>query len=154
MTPRNRRNGGHEPAPTLPMGPATLIQPQQQGPLIHVDPRAFEADFEPTGELVLLRTLKRKRSASEVQLPEGVSDGRPNRSQIVKVGPGQINVKESGEQGKLIRVPMDERFKPGAVVYPVFIDGKKLNVGKEEYIVTPASAIVAFSHAPPESLEE
>jgi co-chaperonin GroES (HSP10) len=116
---------------------------------MHVDPAMFERDFEPMGDLVLLRMLKVKESHGGIALPDGASDGQPRRAQVVKVGPGLMNHRANDGSRWLV----DERLKPGLVVYPMFAGGgMNVTVGDENYTLVQQSQILGLSGAPPESL--
>lgn len=148
----SRRNGhDHAARPELSI-PVPLIGQgaKQPAPLaMHVSPAAFEADAEPSGDLVLLRMLKPGKTAGGLELPDGASDGRPRRAQVVKVGPGLPN--HRANDGSTYR--MDKRLKPGVVVYPNF-NGPvmQFHIGDEEYRIVGAGQITLFSKAAPEPL--
>lgn len=116
---------------------------------MHVSPAAFEADFEPTGSLVLLREIVAKQSAGGILLAEGARDDSPRRAQVIKVGKGQLNMRAADGS----RLPIDERLKPGTVVYPMFAgNGLTWKIADETYFAVDASQIVGLSKAPPQAL--
>ena len=131
---------------------AQVITPKAATPMVHVSPAAFEADFTPAGDGVLIRLLEQRMTAGGLALPDGSSDGKtPPRGQIIKVGPGVMNYRK----GDGTRLPIDPEVKPGKTIYPIIHSGAhfvRLEVGDEKYIVVSAQGLIGFSAAPPESL--
>ena len=134
------------------MANAAVINPKPSTPLVHVSPAAFEADFQPAGDGLLIRLLEQKSTAGGIALPDGSTDGKtPPRGQIIKVGPGVMNYRKADGS----RLPIDSEIKVGRTIYPIIHSGAhfvRLEVGDEKYIVVSAQGLIGFSAAPPESL--
>lgn len=144
MSNRNRQNGAAVIQHEVP-----IIGSAPRQPTIHVDPAQFEADFKPTGDIVLLRMIQAKKTAGGIELPEGATAGEPKRAQIIAVGPGRMN----DRTGDGSRLPMDPELKPGRVIYPMFQgNGMPLKIGEQTYFMVNAFQILGFSSSPPESL--
>ena len=100
--------------------------------------RAFEEDFVPARDLVLIKLFDMGKTKGGIALPEGVNFG-PRQGRIIKVGPGVL--KDDGEG----RFPVDA--KEGQDVYLLFqgrppapIEGKDA-----QYMVVAADSIMGTS---------
>lgn len=155
---RRQQQAAAQAAQVAAMNGARLIGQDQEAPKLptyHVDPKAFEADFHPIGDLVLIRKLKNEnKTASGLEVPDGANLGRPDRGQIVKVGPGNVNPKYTGPDGdEPLRLPVDPEIKVGRTVYPMYKGGGvPIDIGDQRYFVVAAGQLCGWSNAPPESL--
>lgn len=151
----------NRPAIAVPQHVAEQMNAPPEVVRMHHDPEAFENDVRDglLGDLVLLRfhvCPEMQKSAGGLILAGGDSGpiqiGKPNRAQIVAVGPGRIDPESSRESPRL--VPMDERLKIDAVCYPLIGAKTEFIIGDELYWITNAGSILMFSKAPPQSLAQ
>lgn len=117
-------------------------RPESQGNTVTIsgDHEAFERDFRPRGDLVLLKLHETGKTSGGIALPDGVGVG-PQKATVLRVGPGRLT-----EEGK--RYPVDA--VEGEVVFP-WLQGRPpvpIQVGSGRYILVAADSLCGTSVVP------